>query len=36
MNCYITALEEGACEAALDPPVITGDDDSMAETPKTP
>ena len=35
MNCYITALEEGACEAALDPPVITGDDDSMAETPKT-
>ncbi|MCZ6832315.1 MAG: CapA family protein [Acidobacteria bacterium] len=36
MNCYITALEEGACEAALDPPVITGDDNSMAETPKTP
>ena len=22
MNCYVTAREEGACEAALDPPVI--------------
>lgn len=36
MRCYLTAQEEGACEAGLDPPFITGVGDSEREDPRAP